>query len=673
MLRKLLPLLSLGPVLLNAYALHSPVFGILALFCYLGACGAAFGPRLAPGTPQPLQLGLGAMLTLAQLSILGSLVYYSATVTTTSLVIVIAAVAVIASVIAKPSDSLHSRADYPTADIILFTLGILSLLCWWAAALNVHITEPVRSLWLVLDPFSLVAIGIASMCTLAILGRQQSAYLGVILLGGILFSATAIAASLYGLGYGFDPFLHRATVAHIAEHGTITPKPLYYIGQYALELIGVKLFSLPLFTLDVFLAPILASFGIVTTLALRQSSLKAPSFMLASLLFLPLAAFIQTTPQALAFIFTAWALFTYPRPIIVPAIFAVAAVITHPLAGIGAMVYVVLLALDNLPNRYRSLSLASLITVTLCASISIPIAFTLQAKLAHLTLKFSPENLINIWQLPIDTFLRTQYNAWGDIAYLFIGNAFLIVLVLAIIGLIVTPKGKHGWYVPGLVALAMFMNFIIVSLGFNFTFLIAYERLDFALRLLTLTTLFLLPYVAVLLSLIWSKLKTSPTGLRLGFVTLLSIIFITNVYGAYPRHDNYARSAGFNVGPSDFETVIAIDGNAANQNYIVLSDQALAAAAIDKFGFKQYYHGDIFFYPIPTGGPMYQHFLTMVEEQPTRETMTEAMDLAGVNTAYFAVHDYWWQSETIIENAKAIADDWFAVGDGAVTVFLFQR
>lgn len=673
MFRKLLPILALIPVLVSAYSLHQAWFGILALLSYLVACGLAIGPRLAPTSPRPLQLGLGSMATIAGMSILGSAVYYSATVTTESLLVALIVIAAIAGIVQKPTDHLKPLKPDHRLDTGLFSLGLLAILGWWIAVLTNDISEPTRSLWLVLDPFTLTALGLAACCTLTLILRRRSAYLALLLLATLLFSATSVAATMYGLGYGFDPFLHRATVTHIAEHGTITPKPLYYIGQYALELIGMKLFALPLFALDAFLAPLLAAFGIVIALAGRQASLKPPSVMLASLLFLPLAAFVQTTPQALAFVFTAWALFTYPRPRLAPAIFALAAVITHPLAGIGAIVYVVLITLDDLPDRYRSLSLASIAAVTLSAAVAIPVAFVAQAKLANLTLGFNLQNIFKLWQLPIDSFLTTQYSAWGDTAYFFIGNTFLIVLALAIIGIILTPKTKYGWYVPGLVAAAMFVNFIILSLGFDFTFLIAYERMDFALRLLTLTTLFLLPYVAVLLSMIWAKMQTAPVGLRVGFVILLSIFFVTNVYAAYPRHDNYARSSGFNVGTADFEAVTAIEDRAAGQDYIVLSSQALASAAVQELGFKQYYHDDIFFYPIPTGGPLYQYFLTLVEEQPSRGTMLEAMDLAGVDLAFFAVHDYWWQAPQIIENTKALADDWFAVSNNRVTIFIFKR
>ncbi|HRH31748.1 MAG TPA: hypothetical protein PLK06_00280 [bacterium] len=673
MFRKLLPILGLFPVLLSAFAIQTPWFGIIALILYLALTGYTLGPKLSHSKVFGLQIGTGVMTVIAAMSILGSLVYYTATITTGSLLLVLGAITLIAGVLAAPDTSERVRVHVVRTDIILFGIGLVSLCGWWLTVGQTHITEPIRSVWLSFPPTNLIALGITLACAVALLLREKMPALGILLFGGWLFSAISLAAQVYGLGYGFDPFLHRATIAHIATYGTITPKPLYYIGEYALELIGIKLFALPLFSLDAFLSPLLAASGITTALLSRSSERKTSHTALLALLFLPLAAFVQTTPQALAFIFTAWTLFIPSRPLGVPLLFALAAVITHPLAGIGALIYVVFLTLERIPKHWSALKYTGIGVTTLGASIALPVAFTLQAKLAHLSLAFHPENLIKFWQLPISSFVGTHFNTWGDLAYTFIDNAFAIVLILALPGIWSARKTQSGWYVPGLVAAAMFVNFIIMSLGFDFTFLIAYERLDFALRLLTLTTLFLLPYVGITLGDIAARLKDRPTGLRLGFVVLLAILGMSSVYGAYPRHDNYARSAGFNVGPSDINAVHAIEQNAAGEDYIVLSDQALAAAAVQEFGFKTYYHNDIFFYPIPTGGPLYQDFLTMVEVAPTLETVTSAMNLAGVDRAYFAIHSYWWQAPQIIENTKAIAGDWFAIGNGDVTVFIFER
>jgi hypothetical protein len=676
MFSRLFPLLALAPVLTSAYFIPETWVGLGALIMYLAVTGLAMGNRLAPSLPRLAQVGLGIMACLASLSVLGSLVYYSSAVTTESLLAVLILVSVL-TCLSKPSTPSHtpSSPDNPanTVDYLLFSLGSTAVLGWWIAIVHTDITTPVRSLWLVLEPVTLVALGLAASCFAALCLRQRAHTLTFILLAALLVSATAVAANIYSLGYGFDPFLHRATVAHIAEHGTISPKPLYYIGQYALELIALKLFALPLFPVDTYLAPLLAGLGITTALASRRITTQSPSFVLASLLLLPLAAFVQTTPQALAFVFTAWCLFAPTRPRALGAIFALAAVITHPLAGIGALIYILLLSLDDLPESAAKLRRGAILLVTSCAAVAIPLAFSLQAQLANLPLRFIPSQLFQLQNLPLTTFFGTNFNAWGDLAYAFISNSFMIIVVLAMAGIWLTPKTQRGWYIPALVAGAMFVNFVIVSLAFDFSFLITYERLDFALRLLTLTTLFLLPYVAVLFGHAAKKLAASPVSLRLGVVTLLALVFMGNVYGAYPRHDNYARSAGFNLGPADLEAVRAIDAHAEGEHYIVLSDQALAAAAVQAYGFKTYYHDTIFFYPIPTGGPLYQHFLRMVEDTPSPETVTAAMDLAGVDLAYFAVHDYWWRAPQIIENTKNLSPDWFAVGQGAVTVFVFHR
>jgi hypothetical protein len=207
----------------------------------------------------------------------------------------------------------------------------------------------------------------------------------------------------------------------------------------------------------------------------------------------------------------------------------------------------------------------------------------------------------------------------------------------------------------------------------EFSFLIEYERANYALRMLTLTMIFLLPHVGFAFAAIEKKLSQKPKILFSSFAVLLSLLVMANVYGAYPRHDNYARSAGFNVAKSDQDAVWAINEAGGDEDYIVLANQAVSAAALEAFGFKKYYPGDIFYYPIPTGGELYEFFLEMSNGDPSQFNAEKAMDVAGVDTAFFVVNNYWWQSNRIIENAKREADDWWALGDGAVTIFVYKR
>ena len=144
---------------------------------------------------------------------------------------------------------------------------------------------------------------------------------------------------------------------------------------------------------------------------------------------------------------------------------------------------------------------------------------------------------------------------------------------------------------------------------------------------------------------------------------------MSQIYLAYPRRDNYDTSRGFNTGAADFLAVEYIEKNAPT-DYIVLANQQVSAAAVLQYGFKRYY-GDVFYYPIPTGGELYQFFLQM-NERPSREIVEEAMRLTDVNTAYYVVNDYWWQSERLIETAKLEADDWIALDSGKVHVFRYN-
>ncbi|MBI4262592.1 hypothetical protein HY624_03650 [Candidatus Uhrbacteria bacterium] len=71
----------------------------------------------------------------------------------------------------------------------------------------------------------------------------------------------------------------------------------------------------------------------------------------------------------------------------------------------------------------------------------------------------------------------------------------------------------------------------------------------------------------------------------------------------------------------------------------------------------------IFFYPIPTGSPLYQYYLDMVYTSASRATMEQAMDLAKVNRAYFVLNRYWVNFSKIKKEASATADTSFSIND----------
>jgi len=577
---------------------------------------------------------------------------------------------------------------------IFLLISLASLTFWWHAVLAHPIVESIRSPWLAISPSNLLALFIPFVIGIGLFNKSRAVSFAILVL--TLFSALSFAAVAYPLGYGFDPFLHRATIQHMADYGTITPKPLYYIGAYMIELFAMKILHLPLFLVDVYLVPLLASILIPAAVfvGIRAGSETGSihgstptARILASFVFLPLSAFIQTTPQALAFVFTAVTIFlTAPlllrgpkdgsthgsTPTAIAGMFALGALTAHPMAGLPAVFYVAMIFLAE-KKRWM------FITATIMSTIALPLAFIVQSIKAQLPLGLALPTLAKISALPIAVFFETHFNAWGDTAYLIIGNFFLITAGLGIYGAWRMRRATGAMqtspvrrFIPLIAAGIAFANFLILGLFFDFPFLIAYERADFAGRMLTLTALFLLPYVPDALRRRGGS-ETLPYATQRTFTTIIiGIVFVSSIYGAYPRYDAYASSAGFNVTKADTEAVQAIEKYAAGRDYVVLANQATSSSGISELGFKKYYPGDIFFYPIPTGGPLYQLFLTM-SSAPNITTIEKAREITGAPLVFFVMSNYWWDATRVIEQTKPLADAVWTFENGDVTVMVFEK
>lgn len=642
-----------------------------------------------------LQGIISAGSALAVFSILATGMYYVMPVTTVGLIVCAIAGSALTAVIlrsAATKDLIGNHADPSSVgmtetirSVALTIISIASLGLWWHAVLTHPIVESVRSPWLVISPENLIWLFIPVVCAAVLMGKREdgaspvrtAAGFGVIVI--TLFSALSFAAAAYPLGFGFDPFLHRATIQHIAEYGTITPKPLYYIGAYVIELFAMKVLHLPLMLVDAYLIPLLAATLIPAAVFLRaeRAGGASPALTAEMLLFLPIAAFVQTTPQALAFVFTTIAVLigsgSTQKSTPTAAIFAIAALAAHPIAGLPAVFFVALTVAAK-----RGVKNPSFAIVAGIATIILPLAFIAQSVKAHMPLGLHFPTLANGFGAakPLLPWVSTHFNAWGDTAYLVIGNMFIVTVVLGIVGAWrmhkMAPQATpvQQW-VPLICAGIAFSNFLILGLFFNFPFLISYERTDFAARMLTLTALFLLPYIPHAMTRAEGGASPALTAKRAFAVAIIGIVFVSTVYGSFPRYDAYASSAAFNVTRADFDAVAAIDKYAAGRDYVVLANQATSSAAISELGFKKYYHGDIYFYPIPTGGPLYQLYLNMADA-PTTAIIEQARRLTGTQLVFFVMDDYWWDSKRVIEQSKTITDTSWTFGDHEVTVMVFE-
>ena len=347
-------------------------------------------------------------------------------------------------------------------------------------------------------------------------------------------------------------------------------------------------------------------------------------------------------------------------------ILSLTALTVHPIVGFPALSLFLLITILRFNLKYKKLLVA---TVFILSILSLPAAFYLLDRNNFNLADFSFGNLINLPGL----IMPAQDNVILNLAYLNGFNLSWIVSLLIIVGVVIYYKrSKQEDFKPYLIiAPALLLSYLLVKL-LPFNYLINYERSDFADRIFTVAVIFFLPFILLALSVITRKIIVQEKYVRLGWLLIISLFITSSFYLSYPRYDQYFNSHGYSVGNFDIEAVKFISDN-SKDDYIVLANQQVSAAALSQFGFNRYYKDQIFYYPVPTSGPLYKYYLDMVYKKPSRETIIKAMDLAGVDEAYFVLNKYWYASPKILEEAKLEADSWQSIGNGEVFVFKYQR
>ncbi len=587
-------------------------------------------------------------------------------------------------------DTLHSlKHKIPTPIIAAVIIILLLLIVSFTLIGKVEILDAVRSVWeRVPSEIFLCVFGInLSLAGLALRAKERALLLPLFMV--ILFLFVSIAILTYPLGFGFDNFIHLATESHIAEYGTITPKPLYYIGQYAGVLFLSQAFVLPLELVDRIFLPILSS--LIIPLAWYFSFVhlaenrRAATFSLLGLFLIPLAGFIVTTPQGLANLWTltiillSLPLLKNEKGVSLTALFVLGftTLAIHPLAGIPIMLYLALIASGPFAKFCPTPKLSQTVfwAIAISGSVMIPIVFLVNAKISNLALSFdwsslSPTGILR--SINPEVFFENRFSSILDFVYLYGFNTILFFVALSLIGYLVFRRQlSRNFSLPVIMVIMLLINFLVLRSAVEFTFLIDYERSNYADRLVTLAVFFLTPFLGLFFLKLWQRVVEQPIVIRAFVITLIAALMTSTLYITYPRKDNYVTSHGFNVSQSDINAVYSIDELGGDSDYIVLANQSVSAAAIREFDFKKYYD-NIFYYPIPTGGTLYEYFLQM-NDGPDRKTAEAAMDLTGVDRLFYVVNEYWWQAPRIIETAKRSADSWMAIDNGQIYVFEYLR
>jgi hypothetical protein len=544
------------------------------------------------------------------------------------------------------------------------------------------------------------------------------------------FLSFSVLWIVFKIGYGYDPFIHQATVSLIDKQGAVFPKTPYYLGQYSLVLLAHKLFFIPIAWADKLLVPLLAAIALPLTIKLFLKKFTANlafsihHLALLVLLIIPFSIFTLTVPQNLAYLFLLLAvffsLFALERiEIILSFLLALAALAVHPIAGVPAVLFAIAMLINRQPGnqvcfvpkkskgdevcldkprdgvlRIKTVRLSEkkhfhfhfsaqaaadfflsknifYILIALLTALALPFLFYLSVKNSA---DGSAASSAAAFSLPGIVFPR-QENIILNCLYFFLGNEWLILLIFSAAAIYAIYRYWDKFLqfrLLGGMAFSLLIAYFITS-RLNFNFLISYERGDYAQRILYDAFIFLIPILTFLAARFIRLILLAKPLLKYSLLALLVIMISVSLYGSYPRIDNYFNSHGFSTGADDLAAVNWIAQDAGTAPYVVLSDQQVSVGALWTFGFSHYFKNDIFFYPIPTGGPLYQIYLNMVYQKPDRATAFQAADLTSAPVVYFVINKYWTDSDKIVEQAKIDANTFQSIDNGQIYIFKYLK
>lgn len=561
-------------------------------------------------------------------------------------------------------------------DIFLITLYLLLTVAGFYILFVNRTTEAIISPWEVVPWYFFVVYG--AMTMILVFNIFNKSRLTTALISIHYFFSFSIAVIIYKIGYGFDPFVHEATMNLIDKTGSVSPKPFYYLSQYSLIVILHKITFLPIVWLNKFLVPFLAAATL--PIIIKKTSerwfenKKAIIFASLLLLTIPFSIFIITVPQNFAYLMLVLVLLlgltcSNISDLLIIYLVSIVAILSQPIAGIPALLFALLLTAYHGNNE--KIKKYYYILISIVSIISLPTLFYYFGKNMGTSEEIGAAT--NIFSLP-NIIIPNQENFILNFIYLYGFNIKIIIAFISLAGVAIAFKYRKifGFFFVYLIMfVSLFLSYLITK-TINFDFLIDYERENYADRILIIATLFLLPFILTTLYSLTYKIINQKNTIKIPIIIFIILGVTASLYTSYPRFDRYFNSRGFSTGQNDIEAVRWIENNSSG-DYIVLANQQVSAAALKEFGFKKYYHDDIFYYPVPTGGPLYQYYLDMVYKKPTKETMIEAMDLVGVNQAYFVLNKYWWASPKILEEAKLEADSWQKIGQDDVYIFEYNR
>ncbi|MBI4992660.1 MAG: hypothetical protein HZC26_00785 [Candidatus Magasanikbacteria bacterium] len=699
-------------VLFNLWNPTSALLSAITFGCYLIFLGQNLGQKIMPDEKKFWQKIFGVMLLIGLQTIILSIVYWFYRIDRQIIAAVIIFLPIGISFLKIPAiggSASGGKCASPLADLsndfnwesyagtksylatkllAIFVIGgqILLIITLW----NKRFSDTLVSPWTIIGPRFFVVFVITTIGLLWVLQKSKHTASNLLL---IILHATlilSVAVIIFKIGFGFDPFIHRATEKWILEHGSIEPKTPYYLGQYVLIILTHLTTKIPLAIIDKIIVPLVAGLllPLLTYFSLSRAGFKDKLYPAIALMpLLPLSYFTVTTPNNFA-ILIAYFIFlliwrektcSQSNTFWLGLVLCLTTIAIHPFVGLPTAVIYFASYLFKAGNKTKNVIMA--VIYPLILALTLPAAFYLNSlrngggfalvnPLSHLT------NLLLLFAKPHWVWLD-RGNFWWQALYIYRSMIKPLFVVTAIIGLIIIIK-KYKNNLPKFVflsAIGLFVSAFILSTSTKFAEVIMYEQNVYAERVLELMLVLLVPSFVLALREFFIKIKKAGHKQFLAAL-IFSFLLLISWYFTYPTRDAVAFHTGWSVRQADINTVNFIDNlNQNKKDYIVIANQLLGAAALQEFGFEKYFKtatGEHYFYSIPTGGPLYQYFRKMVYEQPKREWMESAMAIVGVKKAFFVHTNYWAPAAEIRDQAKLEADRWWELENGRVWVYEYK-
>ena len=685
-------LIVLGLAIHWPLAFLAPLFG--ALFLLLN--GLAIGNWLFIKNSWTCKFIYGLLFTLVIGALIGTTCFYLFYLNEAVFLLAAAVISLISLIIVR-KHPLIIIADFKIRKIDwrIFYLALVYLALWlfifWLLYQS-RTGASIRSPWEAIPPDVFLFYFFATFILFAIVrfSRSQNNLWLVVFHYFLSFSATWL---VYAIGFDFDPFIHRLNLDLIIQNGTLLPKPFYYIGQYSLLFFIYSLLKIAPEILDKLLVPLLAAVYLPASLYFAfkdnfKTELKIISLAILAFLGLTYATFISTTPQSLANLLTLITILLslyfvhHPKVSFWPLLLLVLmALSVHPLAGIPLFFFLVMLVFYQW--RQRKFKLPAILhqsifwEMAILGALALPIAFLLNSlTMSQLKVSLQADWLQNVLQsifaLEPAVYFR-PFISLADLIYTYAGNVVLLLLGLAAVGVVFIVKHRklkiYFSYLVGFFIL--FVNYLLLKGMIAFFSLSSYEQRTYPQRVLEIAFYVLTPFIFIALYLFFCRVLKQGRWFNFLALLFLSLALTFSFYLSYPRVDKVVEDHGYSTSLTDLKTVNFIETIQKNEPYVVLGAQPLSAAALKELGYR-YYYNDYFFYPVPTGGPLYRLYEDLAYgRQNSKDTVATARFLTGIETIYFVINDYWFDAQKIIGAEKETANEWFAI-DGKNFIFKYS-